>query len=173
VPPEGRRRSHSTSRTYGGTDCASFAICSRDGVSGRASNSERGVALVFALATLTLVAITIAAVAGEVQSRAAGVVLEERAVRVIALSDAAMAETLAELAASGAAFRGVTERWVEGGTITSSVRAMGEWEVEVVAIGKREDWQAKVQARVYLLGGPRVLWWQRTQGPVALPTETP
>ena len=82
------------------------------------SRSERGVALVFALATLTLVAITIAAVAGEVQSRAAGVVLEERAVRVIALSDAAMAETLAELAANGAAFRGVTERWVEGGTIT-------------------------------------------------------
>ena len=39
VPPEGRRRSHSTSRTYGGTDCASFAICSRDGVFGRASRS--------------------------------------------------------------------------------------------------------------------------------------
>jgi hypothetical protein len=129
------------------------------------NRSERGVALVFALATLTLVAITIAAVAGEVQSRGAGVVLEERAVRVIALSDAAMAETLAELAANGAAFRGVAERWVEGGSISSSVQAMGEWEVEVVAVGTRDDWQAKVQARVNLLGGPRVLWWQRTQGP--------
>ena len=88
-------------------------------------SSERGVALVFALATLTLVAITIAAVAGEVQSRGAGVVLEERAVRVIALSDAAMAESLAELAANGVAFRGVAERWFEGGTITSTIRAMG------------------------------------------------
>ena len=136
-------------------------------------DSERGVALVFALATLTLVAITIAAVASEVASRGAGVVLEERAVRVIALSDAAMAESLAELAANGVAFRGVAERWVEGGTITSSIRAMGEWEVEVVAIGRREDWQATVLARVNLLGGPRVLWWQRTQGPVAVPTETP
>jgi predicted nucleotidyltransferase len=37
VPSEGRRRSHSTSRAYDGTDGASFAICSRDGVSGRAS----------------------------------------------------------------------------------------------------------------------------------------
>jgi type II secretory pathway component PulK len=133
-------------------------------------NSERGVALVFALATLTLVAITIAAVAGEIQSRGAGVVLEERAVRVIALSDAAMAESLAELAANGVAFEGITERWVEGGTITSTIRAMGEWEVEVVAIGRRQDWQATVQARVYLKGGPRVLWWQRTQGPAHTPT---
>ena len=37
VPPEGRRRSHSTSMTYGGADCASFAICNRDEVFGRAS----------------------------------------------------------------------------------------------------------------------------------------
>jgi len=34
---EGRRRSHSTSRTYDSANCASFAICSRDGVFGRAS----------------------------------------------------------------------------------------------------------------------------------------
>jgi hypothetical protein len=136
-------------------------------------DSERGVALVFALATLTLVAITIAAVASEVASRGAGVVLEERAVRVIALSDAAMAESLAELAANGAGFRGLTERWVEGGSISSSIRTMGEWEVEVIAIGRRDDWQATVQARVYLEGGPRVLWWQRTQGPVARPTPVP
>ncbi len=135
--------------------------------------SERGVALVFALATLTLVAITIAAVASEVQSRGAGVMLEERAVRVIALSDAAMAESLAELAVNGVGFRGVSERWFEGGSISSSIRAMGEWEVEVVAIGRRDDWQATVQARVYLMGGPRVLWWQRTQGPAAQPTPVP
>ena len=37
VLPEGRRRSRSTSTTYGNTDCASFAICSCEGVSGRAS----------------------------------------------------------------------------------------------------------------------------------------
>jgi type II secretory pathway component PulK len=135
------------------------------------NGSERGVALVFALAALTLIAITIAAVAAEVQSRGAGVVLEERAVRVVALADAAMAESLAELAANGAAFQGVAERWVEGGSIRSSVRPMGEWEVEVIAVGTREDWQATVQARVNLLGGPRVLWWQRTQGPAQPPTD--
>ena len=38
VAPEGRRRSGATSRTYGAEDCASIAICSREGVSGRASS---------------------------------------------------------------------------------------------------------------------------------------
>ena len=52
MPPEGRNRSYTTSRTYGGTDrdplwdesprvgVASFAICSRAGVSGRASRGR-------------------------------------------------------------------------------------------------------------------------------------
>lgn len=130
--------------------------------------SERGVALVFALAALTLVALTIAAVAAEISSRGAGVVLEERSVRATALSDWAMAETLAELAETGHAFEGLTERQVAGGAISSTVRLLGEWEVEVVAVGTRGDWRSTITARVSLLTGPRVVWWQRTQGPSAL-----
>jgi len=128
--------------------------------------SEQGTALIFALAALTLIAITIGAVTAELQSRGAGVILEERAVRVTALSDAAMAETLAELAAGGVAFPGVTERSFEGGAISSTVHPLGAWEVEVIAIGRRNDWQAVVTARVWVKDGARVLWWQRTQGPV-------
>ncbi len=126
--------------------------------------SERGVALVFALAALTLVALTVAAVAAEISSRGAGVILEERSVRTTALSDWAMAETLAELADRGHSFRGITERSVAGGTISSTVRLLGEWDVEVVAVGMRGDWRSTITARVSLLTGPRVLWWQRTQG---------
>ena len=127
--------------------------------------SERGSALVFALAALTLIAITIAAVTAELQARGAGVVIEERSVRLTALSDSVMAETLAELAAQGAAFAGVPERRVEGGTLSSSVRPIGEWEAEVIAVGSRDGWVSTIRARVFLEGGPRVLWWQRTQGP--------
>ena len=127
--------------------------------------SQRGTALVFALATLTLVAITTAVVTAELQSRGAGVVIEERSVRLTALSDAAMAETLAELSAQGAAFAGVRERQVEGGTMSSTVRPIGEWEAEVLAVGSRDGWVSTIRARVFLEGGPRVLWWQRTQGP--------
>lgn len=126
---------------------------------------ERGAALVFALAVLTLVALTIAGVAAEISSRSVGVVLEERSVRTTALSDWAMAETMAELADKGPSFPGVAERAVAGGTVTSTVRVLGEWEVEVVAVGARADWQSTITARVSLLTGPRVVWWQRTQGP--------
>jgi len=140
---------------------------------GSTTTSERGTALIFALAALTLIAITIGVVTAELQSRGVGVVLEERAVRVTALSDAAMAETLAELAAGGVAFPGVAERPFEGGEISSSVRPLGTWEAEVIAVGRRGDWQAVVTARVWVKDGARVLWWQRTQGPFATPQQEP
>ena len=130
------------------------------------STSQRGSSLIFALFTLTLVALTIAAVAAEIRSRSIGVMLAERNVRVAALCDAAMAESLAELTENGAKFRGIAERDIAGGTISSTVRSMGEWEVELIATGIRDDWQATVQAQVSIHGAPRVIWWKRTQGAV-------
>ncbi len=132
-------------------------------VTGR--DRERGVALVFALATLTLLAVTIAAVAGELRSRGAAVSIDERSVRAAALCDAAIAETLAEIADGGAAFRGIGERAFGGGGIASTVRPLGEWEVEVTAVGRQGDWQMTARLRVLIHGAPRVQWWQRTQGP--------
>lgn len=134
-----------------------------------ARRGERGSALVFALAALTLVALTVAAVAAEIRSRSAGIVLEERSLRAVALADWAMAETLAELAADPRGFQGITERPVPGGTVASRVRPLGEWELEVTAVGARGDWQAGITARIGLQPGPRVLWWQRTQGPLPQP----
>jgi hypothetical protein len=131
------------------------------------SRQERGSALVFALATLSLIAITIAAVTAEIQTRGAGVVIEERSVRLTALSDAAMAETLAQLSDQGTAFAGVPERRVEGGTMSSSVRIISAREVEVLAIGSRNGWSSVVRAKISLNRGPKVVWWQRTQGPVS------
>ena len=90
------------------------------------NSSERGSALVFALATLTLVAITIAGVASEIQSRGAGVIIEERTVRLTALSDAAMAETLAELSDHGTAFAGADETIVLQWASVSVLRS-DEW----------------------------------------------
>jgi hypothetical protein len=37
--------------------------------------------------------------------------------------------------------------------------------VEVIAVGRRDDWQGVVTARVFVKNGARILWWQRTQGP--------
>lgn len=136
-------------------------------------NGERGVALVFALAALTLVAISIGAVVGELQSRGAGVALEERSVRVTALSDAAVAESLAEMADRGSTFLGIPERRFSGGYISSTVRPMGEWEAEIIAVGRDDLWQMTVRLRVSLQGGPRVVWLERRQHPIdATPDET-
>ena len=77
-----------------------------------------------------------------------------------------MAETLAELSDKGIAFAGIAERRVEGGTMSSSVRIISAWEVEVLAVGSRDGWNSVIRAKVSLNGGPRVVWWQRTQGPV-------
>ena len=129
-----------------------------------AGNRERGSALVFALGALTLVAITVVVVAAEVQSRAAGVVLDERSVRLVALSDAAMAETMAELAAKKT-FGGISERPFQGGSIASTVRSAGAWEVEVTAIGRRHDWSSTLVARVNIKNAPRVLRWKRDLKP--------
>ena len=126
---------------------------------------ERGVALVFALAALTLVAISIGAVIGELQSRGAGVAIEERSVRVTALSDASVAETLAEIAEHGSAFLGISEKRFAGGYISSSVRHLGNWEAEIIAMGRDDLWQMTVRLRVTLQGGPRVVWFERTQQP--------
>lgn len=131
--------------------------------------AERGSALIFALAALTVVALALAAVASEVVSRVAAVRIEERSVRTIALADRAMAESLAQLARQGAGFEGLEEQEVPGGTVSSRVRAFSSTEVEVVAVGRRVDWQSTITARVNLQTGPRVLWWQRTQGPASAP----
>lgn len=125
---------------------------------------ERGSALVFAMAVLTLVALTVLAVSAEVFSRGAGVMLEERSVRLTALSDAAVAETLAHLAVDSA-FPGIPERRIEGGSIASTVRPAGAWEVEIVATGFWDDWHSVAVVRVNVRDKPRVLRWQRTQGP--------
>jgi type II secretory pathway component PulK len=127
---------------------------------------ERGVALILALATLTVVAITVAAVASELRARSASVTVEERSVRTAALCDAAIAETLAKLAERGSTFQGISRRRFAGGLIESRVLPLGEWEVEVVAVGQRNDWQMTSHLRVLIHGAPRVVWWQRTQGPV-------
>ena len=125
---------------------------------------ERGSALIFALGALTLVAITVVAVASLVQSRGEGVAYEERSVRLVALADAAMAETLAELD-STKNFAGIPERRFAGGSIASTVHPKGAREVEVTAVGRRDGWRATLVARVDIEHAPRVLSWHRRNQP--------
>jgi Tfp pilus assembly protein PilX len=129
-----------------------------------ARHREKGSALIIALGALTLVAIAVVAVASLVQSRGQGVAYEERSVRLVALADAAMAETLAELDASKT-FTGIPERGFADGSIASTVHPKGVREVEVTAVGSYNGWRETVVARVDIEHAPRVLSWRRWNEP--------
>ena len=127
-------------------------------------NRESGVALIFAIIALAIVAMMVAVVAASLQPRIITHTHLERTVRLTALVDAAMAATLAELAADRYD-SGVEETALGDGFMSSTATQVSLHEVEVVAVGRTRGWRAVVVARVNVENGPRVLRWHRYQGP--------
>ena len=123
-------------------------------------SGEAGVALIFALVALAVVAFMIAIVGASIQPRVTSHQHHERTVRLTALVDAAMATSLAELALDRG-FAGVTETPLGEGAMSSAITQTGLHEVEVVAVGRVRSWRAIVVARVDLEYGPRVVRWHR------------
>lgn len=126
----------------------------------RALRRSSGHALALALVVLVLVgaAGTAIAVTLELDTR---ISLEEsRRVRLAALSDAALAEALAELA-SNPGFSGAAQRRLDRGTISSEVRKVGFDRHEITAIALLAGWRREVRAEVDTGGPvPRVLSWR-------------
>ena len=86
---------------------------------------------------------------------------EVRTVNLIALSDAAMAETLAHLAVDED-FEGVEERPFGEGVISSEVTALGTHTVQVVANATYAGQERAMRGEVLLtLSGPVVIDWER------------
>ena len=127
-------------------------------------NRESGVALIFAIIALAIVAMMVAVVAASLQPRIITHTHLERTVRLTALVDAAMATTLAELAVDRHD-PGVEETVLGDGLMSSTATQVSLHEVEVVAVGRTRGWRAVVVARVNVENGPRVLRWHRYQGP--------
>lgn len=125
---------------------------------------ESGVALIFAIIALAVVAVAVAVTAASIGPRVTTHAQLERTVRLTALVDAALAATLAELA-EDPTDSGIDQRPMGDGNIDSTVTAVGVGEVEVVAVGRSRGWRAVVVARVNVEHGPRVLRWRRTQSP--------
>jgi hypothetical protein len=123
---------------------------------------ESGVALIFAIVALAIVAMMVAVVAASIQPRMITHSHLERTVRLTALVDAAMARTLAELAVDRHD-PGVEETEMGEGSISSTSTLVGMHEVEVVAVGRARGWRSVVVARVNVEHGPRVLRWHRFQ----------
>lgn len=126
----------------------------------RYRRSESGHALVFALMALLMVSVAGALLAGSLLLHLRTARHEVESVRLAALADAAVAASLAELAASPAS-RGVTERDFGGGTIASEIERPGAGRRVVDARAVYRGRTRRVRAEVRLTAaGPRVIAWR-------------
>jgi hypothetical protein len=124
---------------------------------------EDGVALVLVLLALTVVVASVLLVASMVDDRRIPTSYEYRSVMLRALSDAALAESLA-LLSTDPSFVGVAERPFGGGDITSTVTTTPVGTRMVVSVGSFDGWQSVLTAEVTLEeSGPRVLRVSRHQ----------
>lgn len=123
---------------------------------------ESGVALLWALLATTAVAGSVLLVAGVVASRQPSSRYDYRNVVLTALSDAAMAETLAGLDADPA-FSGIDERHFGAGRISSSVATAPFGLRLVTAVGEYQGWRLVVRVEVAMEPGPRVVKIERRQ----------
>ncbi|HWM92079.1 MAG TPA: hypothetical protein VN493_15045 [Thermoanaerobaculia bacterium] len=123
---------------------------------------DAGFALPAVLLAILLLSIGLALVAASLQLRMRLVLREARSVTLNALSDAALAETLAWLS-EDAFYDGVAERSFGGGRLSSEVRFVSPGRYEVVATAVFAGRRRTVEAEVHRpIGAPaRVVRWRR------------
>lgn len=122
---------------------------------------EAGYALVTVLLALFLLSVALALVGASLQLRMRLVQDEARDLRLRALSDAVLAETLARLAESSY-FDGVEERPFGGGAIHSEVRFLAPGRFEVLATAAYSWKERTVRAEVLrTVGHTQVVRWER------------
>jgi hypothetical protein len=124
------------------------------------ATKESGVALLWALLATTAVAGSVLLVAAVVASRQPSSRYDYRSVVLTALSDAAVAETLAELDADPA-FPGIEARTFGAGRISSTVATTPFGLRLVSAVGEYQGWQSVVRVEVAMEPGPRVVTIER------------
>ena len=118
---------------------------------------RKGHGLILALVVVVVMTTALGLLAASMTMGMREVQREVRIVSLIALVDAAMAETLAYLA-EDEDFPGVSERPFGGGMISSEVRLLGEGRAEVVGSATYGGRQRSIRAEVLLTSrGPRVL----------------
>lgn len=128
-------------------------------------HGERGFTVLLGIIAMVLAAMAAAMVLELVHHDVGELRLEERSATLVALSDAALAESLARLAADPA-FPGFPSRPLGAGRISSTVEHQSGGAL-VRARAESAGWQAVLEAEVDLAAGsPRVTSWRRSRGPV-------
>jgi hypothetical protein len=127
---------------------------------GRRRRSESGHALIFALMALLMVSVAGALLAGGLLLHLRAARHEAEGIRLTALADAAVAASLAELAASPFS-RGLAEREFGGGSIASDIDRPEPGRAVLVVRAVYRGGTRRVRAEVRLTAaGPRVTAWR-------------
>lgn len=132
---------------------------------GGAGRREAGFSVLLAIVAMTLTGVAMLMVLDAVNHDIGQLRLEERSTQLVALTDAALAETLAGLA-TDATFPGVARRALGDGQIASSVAAGEDGALVVRARAWFGGWRGELIADVHLgSGAPRVVRWTRSTAP--------
>jgi len=130
-------------------------------------NAESGSALILALATIFIVTMAVLLAASMIRSRRANFDLQQRDVTLTALTDAAVAESLAGLD-EDRNFSGVRARPFGRGTISSRVYFSGSTSRRLLAEAHYRGWTSTVEANIDLHGRhPVIVAWKWTKTPDA------
>ncbi len=131
----------------------------------RTARADAGFSVLFAIVAMVLTGVAMMMVLDAVNHDIGQLRLEERSTQLVALTDAALAETLAGLAADPA-FAGVGRRALGEGQIASSVAAGADGVTVVRARAWFGGWRGELAADVRLgADGPRVVRWSRSTAP--------
>jgi hypothetical protein len=111
-----------------------------------------GQALLVALIILLLVVSAATTVALHFGFRARLVSQESRRIHLVAMTDAAIAESLARLQQSSG-YRGMAQREFDGGTITSTITSLPGNRRQILASAHYRGWDRQVRVQVRLTTG--------------------
>jgi hypothetical protein len=129
-----------------------------------ARQGESGFGLLGALIVIFLLSIALALLAGSLQLRMRLVREDAQTVILTALSDAAVAEAVANLARN-AGYKGADEHEFGQGKIETQVDSLGPGLFDVVAVARYAGRTRKVEAEVFRAPGiARVRRWRRLPG---------
>jgi hypothetical protein len=126
---------------------------------------ESGAALVLALLVVAAMLTSVLLIAKLLQARQIAASYEQRSIVLTALSDAAVAESLAKLAEHGH-FNGVPDRAFGGGRIRSTISTTPLGRKVVIATGEYGDWLSIARVEVHIdpeTGAPTITKVRRTQ----------
>lgn len=128
-------------------------------------DGERGFAVVISLVALLLVSVALALLATSMRLEMEEATRSASRMRLTALSDSALALTLARLAASDGVYGGLREEAFGDGFMTSRIQRLSGGRMRIVLTVRYRGRRRSTEAFVRLTDGTlRVLRWRRLPG---------